>query len=60
MTVKELKNQLEFFNDNLDVAMIVECACGAEMYVEPILVTDELQEGDEIQRFLVIEANLGE
>lgn len=58
MTVKELKSQLDFYNDDLEVAVTVECVCGMTHYMEPSLELDELGEGDESQKFLVIEPSM--
>ncbi len=54
MTVKDLKNQLEFLNENLEVVLTVECECKNIFYIEPKLVIDELI-GDVTTRYLVIE-----
>lgn len=59
MTVKELKNQLEFYNDDLEVAVTVDCLCGMTHYVSPNLEMDELiQDDGESQKFLVIEPSI--
>ncbi len=58
MTVKDLKNQLEFFNDDLEVAVTVECVCGMTHYVAPTLEMDELIGDNESQKFLVIEPSI--
>ena len=58
MTVKELKSYLEFFNDDLEVVIPIQCQCGITQYAEPIVSMDELIGGDEAVKLLSISPDL--